>query len=355
MAEKLRNITVKKLHKSTSDCTIVTFDIDEDKKDIFDYKQGQYLTLEADIQDEKVRRSYSLCTSPLDAEWSVAVKKVPGGKFSTFVNEELKAGDTLKVMPPEGKFFIELNPDKKKEYVAFAAGSGITPIMSLIKTHLAVEPESRFQLFYVNQYVSSIILKEELEGLKNRYMDRLEIYHFLTRQDRDMPLFNGRIDQEKLDAITEDLMDIDEVDDIFICGPEEMIFTIKDYFTDKGMDKEKIHFELFGTGKKYKTKRQVVVDPTVISHIEIKEGGKTLKFDIPKGSDNILDAALKHNADLPFACKGGVCCTCRAKLIDGEVEMEVAYGLEPEEIAAGYILTCQAVPKSDNIIVDFEG
>ncbi|MEM1219847.1 MAG: 2Fe-2S iron-sulfur cluster-binding protein, partial [Bacteroidota bacterium] len=323
----------------------------------FSYKQGQYLTLRADINGEDVRRSYSLCSGPLEQEWKVAVKKVEDGRFSTYANEVLQEGDILEVMPPAGRFFVEVDPTRQKNYVAFAAGSGITPILSIIKTHLELEPKSTFQLFYINQAVSTIILKEELEGLKNQFLDRFEIFHFLTKEMRSVPLFNGRIDQPKLEILFKTLIDSSSVDHYFICGPNAMIFLIRDFLQEKGVEAKKIHFELFNTdglGAAKKTKKRKAVDDTLQTEIQIREGGKDFTFSIPRGSDNILDAALKKNADLPYACKGGVCCTCRAKLVEGEVDVLVNYGLEPEEIADGYILTCQAVPTSEKVKVDFD-
>ena len=356
MATNFYPLTVLNIEKTTDDCSIISFDISEDLKDQFQYKQGQYLTLEASIDGELVRRSYSLCSSPLDDEWKVAVKKVPGGKFSTFANDVLKVGDIVQVMPPEGRFYVEVNPNEQKNYVAFAAGSGITPIISIIKTHLHLEPRSSFRLFYSNQSVPTIILKEEIEGIKNQFLDRFEIFHFLTREERSTPMFNGRINLEKLDFIFDKLIDKEIIDDHFICGPDQMIFLIRDYLLSSGVDEKKVHFELFNTGNiidKKQDKTNIDLNGH-LSEVYIHEGGKSIKFSIPQGSDTILDAALKHNADLPFSCKGGVCCTCRAKLLEGKVEMEVHYGLEQEEIDAGFILTCQAVPQSDKIVVDFE-
>lgn len=356
MAVTLYPIKVRKIEKTTADCSVISFEIREELKELFDFKQGQYLTLEAMIEDEAVRRSYSLCSSPLDNEWKVAVKKIDGGKFSTFANDVLKAGDTLQVMPPNGNFYVDIRPKKAKNYIAFAAGSGITPIFSIIKTHLELELESTFKLFYINQAVSTIILKEEIEGLKNRFLNRFEIFHFLTREERSTPLFNGRIDQEKLDFIFGKIAKKENTDDIFICGPDEMIFLIKDYLSEIGFDKKQIHFELFNTGNLSKKKQKKrVVKSDIMSEITIREGGKNFKFSIPKGSNSILDAGLEKNADLPFACKGGVCCTCKAKLLEGEVEMEVYYGLEEEEVEAGYILTCMAVPQTEKVVVDYDG
>lgn len=356
MTTQFYPLHIKSIEKTTSDCSIIAFEVEEQLKAQFNFKQGQYLTLKANINDEEVRRSYSLCSSPLENEWKVAIKKVPFGRFSTFANEVLKEGDVLEVMPPSGRFYVEIDPNQQKNYIAFAAGSGITPIISIIKTHLESEPNSTFKLFYINQAVSTIILKEELEGLKNLYLDRFEIFHFLTKEERSVPLFNGRVDKEKLDILFKTLIDKDLADDFFICGPNAMIFLIRDYLLDLGFDKKQIHFELFNTdGIVQQTKRTIQeVDNNILSEIHIQEGGKQFKFSIPKGSNNILDAALKKNADLPFACKGGVCCTCKAKLVEGEVDVIVNYGLEQEEIDDGYILTCQAIPTSEKVIVNFD-
>ncbi|MEM9848899.1 MAG: 2Fe-2S iron-sulfur cluster-binding protein [Bacteroidota bacterium] len=357
MKNKFYPLRVKSIEKTTADCAVIEFDVKADWRSDFAFKQGQYLTLKANIGSEEVRRSYSLCTSPLDGEWKVAVKKIDGGRFSTFANEQLQVGDTLEVLPPTGRFFVESQRTAAKNYTTFAAGSGITPILSIIKTHLQLEPESTFKLFYINQTVASIILREELEALKNQFLSRFEIFHFLTRQERSVSLFNGRIDRAKLDILFKTLIDETESDDFFICGPNEMIFLIQDYLLEKGFDKRQIHFELFNTGtipaKKTK-KRKPKIDSSLLSEINIHEGGKTFKFSIPIGSDNILDAALRNKADLPYACKGGVCCTCRAKLVSGKVDMELTYGLEEEEIAQGYVLTCQAIPLTEKVVVDFE-
>lgn len=357
MSKKSYPITVKQIEKTTSDCVVVTFDISEEQETVFQFKQGQYLTLKKMLNGEEIRRSYSLCSAPSENTWKVAIKKIEGGKFSTYANEVLKVGDELELMPPLGRFFVETNPNAQKNYVAFAAGSGITPIISIIKTHLQSEPKSTFKLFYINQAVSTIILKEELEGIKNCYMDRFEIFHFLTKQERSVPLFNGRIDKSKLEVIFKALLNKDLVDDYFICGPNDMIFTIRDFLLGLRVNEKKVHFELFNTNGISKNEQAVkkrVIDTHILTQITIKEGNRAFKFNIPRGSDTILDAALKKNADLPYACKGGVCCTCRAKLEEGEVEVLVNYGLEQEEIDNGFILTCQAIPISEKVVVDFD-
>ena len=351
---KFHSLKVKAIEKTTADCAVLTFDVDEKLIEDFAFTHGQYLTMKANINGEEVRRSYSLCSSPIDKEWKVAVKKIEDGKFSTFANDVLQQGDVLEVMPPNGKFFVETEPDKAKNYIAFAAGSGITPILSIIKTHLYKEPNSTFKLFYINQAVSTIILKEEVESLRNIFLGRFEIYHFLTREHRNVELFNGRLTEEKMEILCDKLIDISTINDAFVCGPNEMIFMVRDFLKAKGMPEKNVHFELFNTSGVAAKKKKRKVDNSKMSQIHIVEGGKTIQFSIPQGSDNILDAGMKQNMDLPFACKGGVCCTCRAKLIEGNVEMEVNYALEPDEVEAGFILTCQAVPLSEKVVVNFD-
>lgn len=350
-------LKVKEIEKSTSDCSIISFDVPKNLQDTFQFIQGQYLTLKTMINGEEVRRSYSLCSSPLDNEWKVGIKKVEEGKFSTFANEVLQVGDELEVLPPDGNFYTPVDNSKQRNFVAFAAGSGITPMLSIIKTHLASELNSTFKLFYVNQKASSVILKEELEALKNSYMSRFEIYYFLTRQQRNIPFLNGRMDQEKLDVIFKAICDKDSTDHYFICGPEAMIHLINDHLTSLGEPKEKVHFELFGTDNKATDQKKEKLAQSFkgkACDLTIIEGGKNMSFQIEQGSNNVLDAALNNSADLPFACKGGVCATCKAKIVEGNVDMLLSYGLEPDEIEAGYILTCQSIPTSDKLVVDFD-
>lgn len=353
MATQFHKIKVKDIRKTTKDCSVVTFEIPEELKKEFTYQHGQHLTLRAVVNGEDLRRSYSLCSSPLDNNWQVAVKQIEDGRFSTFVNKNLKAGDELEVMAPHGRFFQELSK-QKKNYVGFAAGSGITPLHSIIKTHLLSEPESTFKLFYVNRNIQSIILKEEVEGLKNKFLQRFELYHFLTQEQRDAELFNGRLTEDKLRSIGELLVDYKSVDDFFICGPADMIFMIRDFLMEAGVDKGRIHFELFGTPESQKKSAKKSSNNTDQIDVSIINNGVQTSFKMPNDGTNILDAALANNADLPFACKGGVCCTCRAKVIEGEVEMEVNYALEEEEVADNYVLTCQAIPKSKKVLVDFD-
>ncbi|NER14906.1 phenylacetate-CoA oxygenase/reductase subunit PaaK [Leptobacterium flavescens] len=354
---KFHKIKLSEVYKETADCSVLTFDIPEDLKDEFKFTQGQYLTLKTDIEGEEVRRSYSLCSSPVEDEWKVAVKKIPGGLFSTFANEVLKTGDELEVMEPNGSFFTEVNGKKAKNYIVFAAGSGITPILSILKTHLALEPDSTFKLFYLNRTAKSIIFKEEIEGLRNKYFGRFEIFYFLTKEHRDIPLLNGRFTQEKLNELTSRIINVNNVDECFICGPEEMIFLIRDELQQAGLDKEKIHFELFSSGNTKQDKNRIA---KVLEHraenteVTIIDGGKEFHFPMEDHYDNILDGALAAGADLPYACKGGVCSTCKCKIVEGTVEMKINYALEKEEVESGFALSCQSVPTSKKVVVDFD-
>jgi len=349
-------LKVKEVKKETDDCVSVTFEIPETLQPDFIFKQGQSLSMRTNINKEEVRRTYSICSSPLDNEWKVAIKKVEGGLFSSFANKELKKGDVLEVMQPVGKFYVELNAANKKNYLGFAVGSGITPLLSIIKTTLRTEPNSSFTLVYGNKSRSSIIFFEELEGLKNKYLQRFNFINILSRERTDAAINFGRINTEKLNEL-EKLVDYTSFDETFICGPEEMIFLVKDYLEAKGIDKKKIHFELFTTpGQKRTTdNRQLATDDSgPKSKITVKLDGRSFDFDLSLTSDTtILDAALKQGADLPFACKGGVCCTCKAKLLEGKVSMDVHWGLEEEEIEQGYILTCQSHPTAEKVVVDF--
>jgi ring-1,2-phenylacetyl-CoA epoxidase subunit PaaE len=357
MAVHFHKLTVKEVKTETPDCVSIAFVVPEGLQTEFIFEQGQNITLKKEIDGEEVRRSYSICSAPFEKELRVAVKKVEGGKFSDFANTILKAGDELDVLPPTGKFNTKLNTQNAKQYLAFAAGSGITPVISIIKTTLQTEPASQFTLVFGNRGRHSIIFFEELEALKNKYLNRFNLINILSREKTDAPISFGRIDPQKLTELNK-LIDYKNTDDFFICGPEEMIFCVKDYLEQAGINKNKIHFELFtAPGQK---KSSVVSHESLVknsgpkSKITVKLDGRSFDFDLGFDSENILDAALKQGADLPFACKGGVCCTCKAKLLEGEVEMDVNWGLEQEEVEQGYILTCQSHPVTEKVVVDFD-
>lgn len=353
MALHFHKLTVKDIKQETPDCVSIAFDIPAELKKEFQFIPGQNITIKTDLDD--TRRSYSICTSPMENELRVAVKKLNNGVFSSFANDRLKVGDALEVMTPAGTFVTEVNPSNTKDYVFFAAGSGITPVISIIKTILKTEAHSNVTLVYGNKNVTSIIFKEELEALKDKYLWRLSMYHVLSRERTDADINYGRIDKEKCRQFSR-LIDYNFVDEFFICGPEPMIFTVKEFLENIGIDKTKIHFELFTTpsGKQIKIYKPEKTQQESGSDITVKFDGRSFDFNLDYNSNNILDAALAQGADLPFSCKGGVCTTCKAKLTEGNVEMEVNYGLEQEEVEAGFILTCQSHPRSEKVVVDFD-
>lgn len=377
MAIHFRTLTIEDVRRETADCVSVAFSIPPTLREEFRYYQGQNITLRTKMDGQEIRRSYSICSSPLENELRIAIKRVPGGLFSTYANEQLQKGQELEVLPPSGKFYTELRPDHRKRYLAFAAGSGITPILSLIKTTLAVETDSHFTLVYGNRHRQSILFREDLEALKNRYMDRLSLHHILSREQMEIPLQQGRIDAVKCGELCTRLIELGQTDEIFLCGPEEMIFSVKDWLGTQGVDAKKIHFELFhtrdgrlateggaGGGNRHSEKGsgagmkgsapQDAALKGKSSKVTVRLDGVSHDFDLPFDGASLLDAALMEGVDLPFACKGGVCCTCRAKLMEGQVEMDLNYALEADEMAAGFILTCQSHPRTERVVVDFD-
>lgn len=350
-------VRIREVRRETASCVSLLLDIPPALQSSFQYNHGQSLTVRSIINGEEVRRTYSLCSSPLDNEWRIAVKRVDGGLFSNLANDSLRAGDSIEVMEPIGRFYTDLDAANQKKYLAIAAGSGITPILSIIKTTLATEPKSHFTLVYGNRSRQDIIFLEELEGLKNRYLNRLQLLHILSREQVDSPILQGRIDENKLNELTR-VISFSEMNEAFLCGPESLIFSAKAFLEKSGLEGNQIHFELFTTPGQ-QTKSVNTAERTVqfaaASKVQIRLDGRSMEFEIPEGSEQtVLDAALAFGADLPYACKGGVCCTCKAKLVEGEVSMDVHWGLDEEEIKKGYILTCQSHPKTDRVLVDFD-
>ena len=302
MAVHFHQLTIKEVYKETPECVIISFDIPEALIDLFKFTHGQNITLKKNIEGEDIRRSYSICTAPFENRLSVAVKKMASGKFSYYANEQLKAGDTLDVLPPTGTFNKPLVVSNKKNYLAIAAGSGITPIISIIKSTLYNEPQSLFTLIYGNQRRGSIIFFEALSGLKNKYVERFNFINILSREKTASPLNFGRINEEKLKKL-EKVVDFKTMDETFICGPKEMLFCVKDYLENLGVDKNRIHFELFTPpGFDIETIREL---PTIEnkerkSKVTIQLDGRSFSFDLAFSSESILDAALKQGADLPL-------------------------------------------------------
>lgn len=351
------DIPVKEVQEETNDCSSVELDVPEELWDEFDYKSGQHIIFRKDVNGEEIRRTYSLCSNPYNNEWRVCVKQIPEGIFSTYVNQKLEAGDTLEAMSPTGKFGVNINPEPQGNYLFFAAGSGITPIISLIKTYLQQEPTCTCQLFYLNKRTQSIIFREELEQIRNKYFGRFELFYLLSREQREIELFNGRLDAEKLDKLTDTLIDIESVTNCFICGPEDLTFMIRDDLVEQGLPKNRVHYELFVTGLSEEDKKKAaealehMYEGTKVTAVQ---SGKETKFVMTDAYDNVLDAALAAGADVPFSCKDGVCSTCKCRVMEGSVEMKKNYALEEEELEKDVILSCQAVPTSEKLKVNYD-
>lgn len=355
MSVQFYKLQVRDLRRETPDTVSIAFEVPHSLLDTFRFKQGQYLTLKTTINGEEVRRSYSICTGTHENDLRVAVKKVEKGVFSTWANEQLSTGDWLEVMPPQGNFFTELSAEQEKLYVAFAAGSGITPVMSILRSTLTQEPHSRFILFYGNRSFDTIIFREQLEDLKNLYPDRLSVHHVLSRESLGSELFKGRLDAAKCRRFGQVFFNPAEVDAFFLCGPEEMVFAVKDVLAELFTDPKKVHFELFTTaGLKNKPTSTEGSRASFDASITVIQDGAQFDFELPSDGSTLLDAAMRAGADLPFSCKGGVCSTCKARILEGKVEMELNYGLEPDEVEAGYVLTCQAHPVTRRVVVSFD-
>ena len=354
-APRFHRLAVNDLRREASDAVSMTFDIPGELAGDYTFSPGQYLTLRTTLDGEEVRRSYSICSGPDDGEIRIAVKKVDGGAFSSWAADELKRGDELDVMTPTGRFGVVPSADAGRIHVGFAAGSGITPILSIVKGVLAREPGSRFFLFYGNRATDNIMFRETLEELKDRFIDRLSIFHVISGEEQDIPILHGRLDGDKVRVLLRSLVPAGSVDHVFICGPLGMSEEIEATCRDLGIADERIHVERFVSefGGKPRPKKVVAPDapPKAIASLIID--GK--RRDVPVAEDEaILDAALRAGFDLPFACKGGMCSTCRAKLLEGEAPMDINYSLEPWELKAGFVLTCQAKPSSERVVVDYD-
>ncbi len=353
---KFHQLEIKDIRRETADCVSIAFDIPESLKDSFQYKQGQYITLKVKVGGEELRRSYSACSSPIaDEELRIAVKKVENGRVSGHLNNGIEVGTSIEVMEPMGNFYTEMPSGSSKHYVGFAAGSGITPVMSLLKTALASDDTSKFTLFYGNKSESDIIFKDELEALQDKYGERLEVNHLLSREKTADPLFTGRISSAKCADLIARFPDVLNADEHFLCGPFDMIEGIKERLLEEGVQKEKVHFELFSTPvPAEESEESAEGDGSVVeAKATIVLDGEETEITVPVG-ENILDAALDAGLDAPYACTGGSCCTCRAKVMEGKAVMDVNYALTDEEVEAGYILTCQSHPTTAKIVVDYD-
>jgi ring-1,2-phenylacetyl-CoA epoxidase subunit PaaE len=352
---RFHRLAIADLRRETADAVSMTFAIPEDLASDYRFVPGQYLTLRVTLGGEEVRRSYSICSGPDDGEIRIAVKRIDGGAFSGFVLDELKPGDALDVMTPTGRFGIAPAPDEPRIHAGFAAGSGITPILSIVKTMLAREPHSRFFLFYGNRTAEGMLFREELEELKDRFIARLSVFHVISGEEQDIPILHGRLDGEKVRVLLRSLVPASEVDHVFICGPSGMSEAVEATCRELGITADRIHVERFVSefGGKPRPKAVVPASATPKAIAALIIDGKRREVPVADG-EAILDAALRAGIDLPFACKGGMCSTCRAKLVEGAAEMELNYSLEPWELKAGFVLTCQAKPTTNRVVVDYD-
>lgn len=363
MMSGFHSLTVSEIRRETDDAVSIRLDVPENLRDAFRFSPGQYLTLRAEIDGEDVRRSYSICSGINDNELRVAVKKVLDGRFSTYANDTLAVGDTLQVMPPEGQFTAPVDPSTAKSYLMIAAGSGITPILSLAKTYLEAEPNSTVSLIYGNKTSASIIFLEALQELKDVFPTRFSQIHILSRQPREVPLLNGRIDRKKCEALFAGPVDPKDANEVFLCGPHGMIEEVTEALKAAGVDERRIHTELFtpadggAAARKAREERaRMLTDDDREKQRKVTLIFDGIESDLNVASDGpaILDVAMETRADIPYSCKGGMCCTCRCKVLEGEVAMDVNYALTPEETEAGFVLACQSHPMTDRVVLDFD-
>jgi ring-1,2-phenylacetyl-CoA epoxidase subunit PaaE len=350
-------LRVAEVNRETADAVSVRLEAPADAARAFAFKAGQHLTVRHTLNGEELRRNYSLCVSPSENILKIGIKRIGGGAFSTWANEELKVGDTLDVMAPHGSFTWAFDAGAARRYAAFAGGSGITPILSLIKTALEIEPHSRFTLFYGNRASAGIMFLEEIAGLKDRYIDRLSVFHFLEDEEEEIALFNGRLDRAKCDEILSALIDPPAMDVFFICGPGPMMDSIEGALLAREVPKTKVLIERFTTGALSEAQAaaaRALEQKAAGLKLSVTLNGRRVNVTFDPEKKSILDNVRAAGLPAPFACKGGVCATCRAKVTAGKVEMKVNYGLSEQELAEGYVLTCQATPVSEGVALTYD-
>jgi ring-1,2-phenylacetyl-CoA epoxidase subunit PaaE len=348
-------LTVESIDPVTEDSVAITFAVPEHLREDYRYSHGQHLTVRTELAGDDVRRNYSICAPASSGLLRIAVKRLPGGAFSEHALEQLKAGDVLDVMTPSGRFFTELDPANARHYVCVAAGSGITPILSIVASTLAAEPHSSMTLLYANRTHKSVMFLEEVEDLKDQYPDRFQLVHVLSREPQEVELFSGRLDTDRMSRILEALLPPDTVDHWFLCGPFDMVSSLRKLLISEGVSKKAIHAEVFHVESAPPVRRPTVETADAEgAEVTITLDGRKSTFRLAPDGPAVLDAALMVRADAPFACKGGVCGTCRAKLLEGSVAMDTNWALEPDEVEKGYVLTCQSHPTSDTVVLDYD-
>ncbi|HEX5596291.1 MAG TPA: 1,2-phenylacetyl-CoA epoxidase subunit PaaE [Micromonosporaceae bacterium] len=352
-------LPVAAVDRLTDDAVAITFAVPAELRPVFTFRAGQHLTVRRfdGPGGEEVRRSYSICSTPGDlaerGHLRIGVKQIPDGAFSQFAATELNTGDVVDVLPPLGQFTTDFDPARTRHYAAVAAGSGITPVLSLVAAALAVEPASTFTLVYGNRYARSVMFAEELADLKNRYPTRLHLIHVLSREPGEAPLLSGRIDADRLNRLLDTLVPAECIDEWFLCGPYGLVTEARRVLADRGVAEKAVHTELFHVDEPPAPPKQPVSAEAGDTRVTIILDGRTSSFQMGR-DDRVLDAALTVRGELPYACKGGVCSTCRAKVVEGEVTMARNYALEPDELAAGYVLTCQSSPLTDRLVIDYD-
>jgi ring-1,2-phenylacetyl-CoA epoxidase subunit PaaE len=350
---KFHTLKIADVRQEIEDAVSIAFEVPQNLHADYQFKPGQYVTMRTQINGEEVRRSYSICSAPHENELRVAIKRVKGGLFSNYANQNLKAGDTIDVMTPMGNFTTDIAENQNKTYVFFAGGSGITPILSLIKTVLVQEPNSFVTLIYGNRKINSIIFKEQIDFLKNVYLTRFNVIHILSEEYLGNDMQYGLMDKAKTDQLNEFFLKQEKIDEAFICGPQPMILAIQEKLLAYGMPDKAVHVELFTS--QTPAKPQVPSsEPKIEANVRIILDGIEMDLNIDSDGESVLDAAYKAGMDVPFACKGGVCCTCKAKVLSGTVRMDVNYALEPDEVQNGYVLTCQSHPTSEKVVISFD-
>jgi ring-1,2-phenylacetyl-CoA epoxidase subunit PaaE len=348
-------LAVASIEPVTDDSVAITFVVPDELREDFAFSHGQHLTLRTELAGDDVRRNYSICSPASSGVLRVAVKRLPGGAFSEHALEVLRAGDVLDVMTPTGRFFTALDPEHRKHYVCVAAGSGITPVLSIVASTLEAEPHSSVTLVYANRTHRTVMFLEEVEDLKDRYPDRFQLLHVLSREPQEVELFSGRLDAERMGRILDGLLPPDTVDEWFLCGPFDMVSDLRKLLVSEGVQKRSIHAEVFHVESGPPVRRTPVeTGEGEGSKVTITLDGRSASFTRPTDGPPVLDAALTVRADAPFACKGGVCGTCRAKLVEGTVEMDTNWALEPDEVERGYVLTCQSHPTSESVVLDYD-
>ena len=351
---KFHPLNVTRLEKETADSVRVALQVPDDIAGEFDFLPGQHLPVQTTLEGKIVRRTYSISSVPGQMPLEIGVRVQPGGKFSEFVANELKVGDALEVMPPFGQFHASVDADNQKTYLAFAAGSGITPILSIVRSTLENEPASRVLLFYGNRRQRTTMFIDDLYALKNRFAERLQLYFLFSQEEQEFSIFSGRIDKDKVAELYSAFCAGLEPDEAFICGPDTMIEAVRSALSDLGMPEDALHAERFGAARKKGTQQAAVAASSEHDcEVTVIMDGHKKTFDMSE-NDNIVDGAAAQGIELPYSCKGGVCATCRTHVRDGEVRMDTNYGLEPWEVEKGYVLACQSHPLSDKLTLDYD-